>query len=561
MVRMKEVSEFLKDLLLSAALDVARGKGLSLEEMPEVLLERPRHEGQGDWASNIAMLLAKPLKTKPRELAEVIVSKIGSDPHLEKMEVAGPGFINFFVTNLWVRDVLQTAVNEREKFGRSGQGKGRKVQVEFVSANPTGPLHVGHGRGAAVGDMTASLLEYAGWEVEREYYINDAGLQMNLLGQSTQARYFEILGAAEKAPFPENGYKGDYIYDLAKEVIEREGNRFLEMPLDESFPVFQAHAANTILDGIRQDLSLFGVSFDVWFSEKSLYEKGLVESALDFLKQRGHAYEKDGALWFRTTAFGDDKDRVLVRSNGVTTYFASDVAYHKEKFDRGFDLVIDVWGADHHGYVPRMKAAVEALGKDREALQILLIQFVNLLRGGHQVSMSTRSGEFVTLREVLDEVGIDAARFFFAMRRCDSHLDFDLELAKKASTDNPVFYVQYANARIQSIMREAASRNIEIAASSSVDFNLLKEPEEKALAKRIARFPEEVEKAASELAAHRIAFFAYDLASDFHAFYNAHRVLGVEDEVSKARLHLVEAARVALTNALGILRVKAPERM
>ncbi len=558
---MKEVSEFLKDLLLRAAMDVATGKGLSPGEMPEVLLERPRHEGQGDWASNIAMLLAKPLKARPRELAEEIVSKIGKDPHLEKIEVAGPGFINFFVTNLWVRDVLETAVNERENFGRSSQGKGRKVQVEFVSANPTGPLHVGHGRGAAVGDMTASLLEYAGWEVEREYYINDAGLQMNLLGQSTQARYFELLEVAEKAPFPENGYKGDYIYDLAKEIIEIEGNRFVGMPLDESFPVFQAYAANTILGGIRQDLALFGVSFDVWFSEKSLYEKGLVESALDFLKQRGHAYDKDGALWFRTTAFGDDKDRVLVRSNGVTTYFASDVAYHKEKFDRGFDLVIDVWGADHHGYVPRMKAAVEALGKDREALQILLIQFVNLLRGGHQVSMSTRSGEFVTLREVLDEVGIDAARFFFAMRRCDSHLDFDLELAKKASTDNPVFYVQYANARIQSIMREAASRNIEDAASSSVDFSLLREPEEKALAKRIARFPEEVEKAAYELAAHRIAFFAYDLASDFHAFYNAHRVLGVEDEVSKARLYLVEAARVALTNALGILRVKAPERM
>jgi arginyl-tRNA synthetase len=561
MVGMKEVSEFLKDLLLRAAMDVATGKGFSPGEMPEVLLERPRHEGQGDWASNIAMLLAKSLKARPRELAEEIVSKIGNDPHLEKIEVAGPGFINFFVTNLWVHDVLEAAVKERENFGRSSQGKGRKVQVEFVSANPTGPLHVGHGRGAAVGDMTASLLEYAGWEVEREYYINDAGLQMNLLGQSTQARYFEILELAEKAPFPENGYKGDYIYDLAKEIIEKEGNRFVGMPLDESFPVFQAHAANTILEGIRQDLALFGVSFDVWFSEKSLYEKGLVESALDFLKQRGHAYGKDGALWFRTTAFGDDKDRVLVRSNGVTTYFASDVAYHKEKFDRGYDLVIDVWGADHHGYVPRMKAAVEALGKDREALQILLIQFVNLLRGGHQVSMSTRSGEFVTLREVLDEVGIDAARFFFAMRRCDSHLDFDLELAKKASTDNPVFYVQYANARIQSIMREAASRNIEVAASSSVDFSLLKEPEEKALAKRIARFPEEVEKAASELAAHRIAFFAYDLASDFHAFYNAHRVLGVEDEVSKARLYLVEAARVALTNALGILRVKAPERM
>jgi len=558
---MKEVSLLFKDLLTEAVTGFAKERGLLPGDVPEVQLERPRHEGQGDWASNIAMLMAKRLGLRPRDVAAEIVSRIGTDPHLEKIEVAGPGFINFFVTNLWVRDVLEAAVKGRENYGRSEQGKGKKVQVEFVSANPTGPLHVGHGRGAAVGDMTASLLEYAGWQVEREYYINDAGLQMNLLGQSTQARYFEILGCPEKAPFPENGYKGDYIYELAREVLERDGKVYLDVPLEESFPVFQEHAATTILEGIREDLSRFGVHFDVWFSEKSLYEKGLVESALSFLKERGHAYEKDGALWFRTTAFGDDKDRVLVRSNGVTTYFASDVAYHKDKFDRGFDLVIDVWGADHHGYVPRMKAAVEALGKDRDALQILLIQFVNLLRGGQQVSMSTRSGEFVTLKEVLDEVGVDAARFFFAMRRCDSHLDFDLELAKRASTDNPVFYVQYAHARIQSIMREAASRKMEIPDPSSVDVDLLLEPEEKALAKRIARFPEEVEKAASELAAHRIAFYAYDLAADFHAFYNAHRVLGVEEPLSKARLCLVEATRVALTNALAILRVEAPERM
>lgn len=558
---MKEVSLLFKDLLTEAVTGFAKERGLLPGDIPEVQLERPRHEGQGDWASNIAMLMAKRLGLRPRDVAAEIVSRIGTDPHLEKIEVAGPGFINFFVTNLWVRDVLEAAVKSRENYGRSEQGKGKKVQVEFVSANPTGPLHVGHGRGAAVGDMTASLLEYAGWQVEREYYINDAGLQMNLLGQSTQARYFEILGCPEKAPFPENGYKGDYIYELAREVLERDGKVYLDVPLEESFPVFQEHAATTILEGIREDLSRFGVHFDVWFSEKSLYEKGLVESALSFLKERGHAYEKDGALWFRTTAFGDDKDRVLVRSNGVTTYFASDVAYHKDKFDRGFDLVIDVWGADHHGYVPRMKAAVEALGKDRDALQILLIQFVNLLRGGQQVSMSTRSGEFVTLKEVLDEVGVDAARFFFAMRRCDSHLDFDLELAKRASTDNPVFYVQYAHARIQSIMREAASRKMEIPDPSSVDVDLLLEPEEKALAKRIARFPEEVEKAASELAAHRIAFYAYDLAADFHAFYNAHRVLGVDEPLSKARLCLVEATRVALTNALAILRVEAPERM
>ena len=558
---MKDIDEQLKGLFMEAVKAVAAKRGVELPEGFDIFLERPRRPELGDWATTVAMQLAKTFGERPFDLANEIISNLPQNPHVEHIAVAGPGFINISLTREWEASLLREILSSPEEYGRSDLGGGRRVQVEFVSANPTGPLHVGHGRGAAVGDMTASLLEYAGWQVEREYYINDAGLQMNLLGQSTQARYFEILGCPEKAPFPENGYKGDYIYELAREVLERDGKVYLDVPLEESFPVFQEHAATTILEGIREDLSRFGVHFDVWFSEKSLYEKGLVESALSFLKERGHAYEKDGALWFRTTAFGDDKDRVLVRSNGVTTYFASDVAYHKDKFDRGFDLVIDVWGADHHGYVPRMKAAVEALGKDRDALQILLIQFVNLLRGGQQVSMSTRSGEFVTLKEVLDEVGVDAARFFFAMRRCDSHLDFDLELAKRASTDNPVFYVQYAHARIQSIMREAASRKMEIPDPSSVDVDLLLEPEEKALAKRIARFPEEVEKAASELAAHRIAFYAYDLAADFHAFYNAHRVLGVEEPLSKARLCLVEATRVALTNALAILRVEAPERM
>jgi arginyl-tRNA synthetase len=446
-------------------------------------------------------------------------------------------------------------------FGQVDVGRGQMAQVEFVSANPTGPLHVGHGRGAAVGDICARILSFAGWDVEREYYINDAGLQMELLGRSTQARYFEICDLAEKAPLPEDGYKGEYIYDLARDVLSAEGRRFLEVPPEESLPFFSAFAGDFILEGIKKDLSDFGVSFDVWFSERSLYDGIRVPGMLETLKKNGFAFDAEGATWFKATAFSDDKDRVLIRSNGAPTYFASDIAYHKDKYDRGFDMVIDIWGADHHGYIPRMKAAVQALGRQEDDLQILLIQFVNLLRGGQQVSMSTRSGEFVTLREVMDEVGVNATRYFFAMRRSDSHLDFDLDLAKSASTDNPVFYVQYAHARIHSIFREALSRGISVPVSSGVDLSLLRETEEIALIKRLSAFPEEVEKAAVDLAPHRIVYYAYDLAGDFHSFYNAHRVLGVEPGVESARLLLSEAARIVLANALSLLGISAPEQM
>jgi len=555
-------SDILRELIRDAVLELADERGVKIEESVEVEVERPKREEHGDWATNIALQYSKMFGEKPRDLAMGIVNKLGSNPYIEKAEVAGPGFINFTLSKKWISELLINVIKEGSDFGRVNVGKGRKVQVEFVSANPTGPLHVGHGRGAAVGDVCANILAFAGWDVQREYYINDAGLQIDLLGKSTQARYFEICGEPGKAPFPEDGYKGAYIYELAQQILDKEGKRFLEIPPEESLPYFKDYACKVILEGIKKDLADFGVNFDVWFSEKSLYEGDLLQRTLETLKDNGYAYEADGATWFKATAFSDDKDRVLIRSNGAPTYFMSDIMYHKNKFDRGFDMVIDVWGADHHGYIPRMKAAVQALGRLPEDLQVLLIQFVNLLRGGKQVSMSTRSGEFVTLREVMEEVGVDAARYFFVMRRSDSHLDFDLDLAKSSTNENPVFYVQYAHARIHSIFREAKSRGVSIPENlESVDFSLLSSQEEVSLIRKIGSFPEEMAKAAEELAPHRVTFYLYDISSAFHSFYNAHRVLGVEPELEKARLCLVEACRVVIANSLKLLGVSAPEKM
>ena len=558
----KDVSEILRDLLTESLLEIAGERGKTLDEELIVEIERPRREDHGDWATNVALQWAKFLGEKPRILAEDIVRRLEHSEYLKEVKVAGPGFINFVLSDKWISDLLSNVIEKQEDFGRVDVGKGRKVQVEFVSANPTGPLHVGHGRGAAVGDICANILSYAGWEVEREYYINDAGLQMELLGKSVQARYFEICRKPELVTFPEDGYKGVYIYEIADKIREAEGERFLDVDPEKSLVFFKNYAMSDILEGIKEDLSRFGVVFDVWFSEKSLYEGDAVERTIATLKENGYAYDADGAIWFRSTAFSDDKDRVLVRSNGVPTYFMSDVVYHKNKYDRGFDLVIDVWGADHHGYIPRMKAAVQALGRKPEDLEVLLIQFVNLLRGGEQVAMSTRSGEFVTLREVIEEVGVDATRYFFAMRRSDSHLDFDLDLAKSTSTENPVYYVQYAHARINSIFREAESRGAPLSRDpSEVDVTLLKEPEETALIRQIASFPDEVKKAAEEFAPHRITFFAYELAGAFHSFYNAHRVLGVNEDLEAARLCLTKATKVVLAKALDLLGITAPERM
>ncbi len=527
---------------------------------PEFTIEVPAHAEHGDFATNIAMMLARPEKKAPRQIAEILIAALGEGSGLwRQVEVAGPGFINFFLTNRCWYGVLDDIVRSGARYGESRVGAGKKIQVEFVSANPTGPLHIGHGRGAATGDAVASLLKAAGYDVQREYYINDAGNQMNTLGKSLYLRYLELLG--KTIDFPQDCYQGDYIREMAAEVIEAQGDSYSKVPEDEGIRYFADYGGKKILAGIDEDLQAFGVHFDNWYSEQGLYDRGQVDQGVALLKEKGYAFEKEGAIWFRTTDFGDDKDRVMVRSNGATTYFASDVAYHKEKFERGFDQVIDVWGADHHGYIPRMKAIVQALGRNPEDLQVLLVQLVNLLRGGQQVAMSTRSGEFVTLREVVDEVGRDACRYFFLMRRSDSQLDFDLELAKQQSTENPVYYVQYAHARVCSINRNAETQGIKVPALGEVDFDRLTLDEELALAKLLARYPEVVEGAARHFEPHRITFFLQDLASQFHSYYNRQRILSEDVETSRARLYLVNSVRVVFANALNLLGVSAPEQM
>ncbi|MDD2206175.1 MAG: arginine--tRNA ligase [Aminobacterium sp.] len=558
---MADVLVTLRQLLNDSIRSMAEEQNIQLENLPDFVIEKPKNEDHGDWATNAAMQLARIFHNSPRKLAEQIVDRLADCDYFTSVEIAGPGFINFRLSQKWMGEVLEEILTLKDQYGRQNVGQGEKVQVEFVSANPTGPLHVGHGRGAAVGDIIAKIMDFAGWNVQKEYYINDAGLQMKILGTSTQSRYFELLGHKDRAPFPEDAYKGEYIYDLAQEIIDKEGDRFLSLPLEESMEFFQTYAAGHILEGIKKDLADFGVHFDVWFSEKSLYERNLVPEAMDTLRKHGYAYEQDGALWFKATAFGDEKDRVLIRNNGVPTYFASDITYHMEKFGRGFERVIDIWGADHHGYVPRMKAGVEALGKDRESLEVVLIQFVNLLRGGEQVAMSTRSGQFVTLRDVINEVGVDATRYFFVMRRSDSHLDFDLELAKQSSNENPVYYVQYAHARICSVLKEAENRQIKLYGLEALNTELLTSDEEKKLVNRLSLFPQEVRRAAIDRAPHVIVNYAYDLASDFHSFYNANRILGERPDVMNVRLLLVLASKYVLSRSLSLLGLNAPERM
>lgn len=529
-------------------------------EIPEIVLEVPAHADHGDFATNLAMLLARAEKKAPRKIAEELLLALGAGDGLwRQVEIAGPGFINFFLANRCWYGVLDDITRAGADFGRSQCGAGKKVQVEFVSANPTGPLHIGHGRGAATGDAVAALLAHTGYHVEREYYINDAGNQMQTLGLSLYLRYRELLG--EAVEFPATCYQGDYIRELARIVVNQEGRRLLDLGEDDALRYFARFGGDRILAGIDEDLQAFGVRFDRWYSEQSLYDRGEVARGIELVRERQLAYEQEGALWFRTTAYGDDKDRVLVRSNGATTYFASDVAYHKEKFDRGYDMVIDVWGADHHGYVPRMKAALTGLGRSPEDLQVILVQLVNLLRGGRPVAMSTRSGEFVTLREVIDEVGRDACRFFFLMRRSDSQLDFDLELAKQQSNDNPVYYVQYAHARVCSINRAAVEQGLRVPELGEVDFDRLLLADELALAKYLAQFPETLVAAAQSFAPHRVVFYLQELAAQFHSYYNRNRVISEDLETTRARLYLVNCVRIVLHNALRLLGVSAPEKM
>ena len=547
--------------LIRKAANQAFDKGdLNSPDFPPIEIEEPRAEAHGDFSSNVALVMASVQKMAPRKIAEVLTENIkDSEGILLKTDIAGPGFINFFIQPTAWLPVVETIHQRNEAFGQSNIGNNERVQVEFVSANPTGPLHVGHGRGAAVGDTVGNILSACGYDVQKEYYINDSGRQIRTLGLSVYLRLRAISGDA--VDFPEDCYQGEYIRDLAEDIRRKTDLDLMQMPEEEAIFVCARFAAETILEGIRSDLDAFGVHFDRWYSEQSLFDEGLVESAISEFKTRDLVYEKDGALWFRTSEFGDEKDRVVVRSNGQTTYFASDIAYHKDKFDRGFDRVIDVWGADHHGYIPRMTAAVEASGTDRKNFNVILVQLVNLLRGGEPVAMSTRAGEFVTLRDVVDEVGRDAARFIFLTRHYESPLDFDLDLAKQRTNENPVYYVQYVHARISSIMRKATERGISRPEGSQAQLDLLTTPEDIQLIKTLARVPETLQAAARMMEPHRVAYYLMDLASGFHAYYNKHRVLTEAPDLTQARLTLVLAVQKVIRNGLRLMGVSAPDRM
>jgi arginyl-tRNA synthetase len=547
--------------LLENSIKACSGKGIFEEvNLPYVEVEMTRDISHGDYASNVAMVLASSVKRNPRKVAEAIVENIADTENiLDKTEIAGPGFINFFIRDKVWASLLEEIDLLKEHYGESDSGGDKKVLVEFVSANPTGPLHIGHARGAAVGDVIANILEATGFSVFREYYINDAGSQMNILGKSVFYRCLKLAG--KEIDFPEECYQGEYIKRLAEEMLEKYGDEYLEKDAEEVVGIFTGYASISILNGIKKDLNAFGVVFDNYFSERDLYKDDGVARLLSGLQRDGFIYEDGTTLWFRTTDYGDEKDRVVVRENGEPTYFAADIAYHKNKYSRGFDTLVDVWGADHHGYIPRMYAGINALKIEKETLKIVLVQLVNLLRGGKPVAMSTRAGEFVTLREVVDEVGRDAARYNFLMRRSDSHLDFDLELAKRQSNENPVYYVQYAHARISSIMRLALERGYEIPAFGDVDLNLLTLPEEIALIKKITVFPEIVEGSARTLEPHRLTFYLNDLASVFHSYYNKSRVITDDRALTGARLFLIKSVHIVAGNALRLLGVSAPEKM
>jgi arginyl-tRNA synthetase len=540
------------------ALKQAKVKGqLEFKELPDFTLEIPREKAHGDFATNVAMLLSKENRMAPRQIAQIILNNFANiQQYVEKIEIAGPGFINFYLGTDWLYEVLPLVIKEDKRYGCSDLGQGKRIQVEFVSANPTGLLHMGNARGAALGDSLCNVLTAAGYEVTREFYINDAGNQIENFGKSLEARYLQLLG--QEADFPEEGYHGEDIIETVKNIIAEEGDKYLQVETELRREFLIQKALEEKINNIKRDLARFGVEYDVWFSEQSLHDSGAITQTIQELQHKGLVYEKEGALWFRTTELGEEKDEVIVRSNGLATYFAADIAYHKNKFERGFEKVINIWGADHHGHVARMKGAMEALGYDPDNLQVILMQLVRLFRGGEIVRMSKRSGQYITLSELIDEVGRDAARFFFVMRSPDSHLEFDLDLAKKESADNPVYYVQYAHARINSILLASPEK---LAQPEDVDFTLLKEEAELALIRKIAEFPDEIEGVALSYEPHHLTRYAHELASLFHSFYNSCRVLTDEQDLRRARLYLVNAARITLRNVLLLLGVSAPEKM
>ncbi len=548
-------------IIIHDALENARQAGeLELSPFPEIVVEKPKDEKMGDFSTNVAMTLARSERKNPKVIAESVARylKNGSND-LSQVEIAGPGFINLKMSNEFFLQRLRSAVKQGDDFGQTDVGQGTKVMIEFVSANPTGPLHVGHGRGAAVGDALGRILKKAGYDLSTEYYINDVGNQMNFLGRSTWLRYRELLG--EVIEFPADHYRGEYIKDIANEIIEQKRDEFLNLPEEECIPFFRKYATDNILQGIQKDLAEFRVTFDNWFSEQSLYDDNSVEKAIEWLKGKGHIYEKDGAVWLKSSAFNDDKDRVLVKKTGEKTYFCSDIAYHQNKINRGFKKIINLMGADHHGYVPRMEAVLEAMGYDKKIFKILLIQFVSLLRAGEKISMSTRAGEFETLRDVVSEVGVDVARYYFLMRSSDTHLEFDLELAKKENSENPVFYIQYAHARICSIFRTAEEKGVVWDRSNEVDLSLLVEEEEFGIIRAVLAFPEIVEKSARALEVHRISHYLLDMVSRFHGYYSRHRVISDDKALTLARLFLLDAIRITIRNGFDLMGISAPEKM
>ena len=549
----------IKDTLteaIEAAAKSAIADGVFPEgELPKVILEVPPQKEFGDFATNFAMQSARVFHKAPRQIAEELVKRIEGD-WLDHAQIAGPGFLNFYLKGNVLYDSFQKILEAGESYGQLPKKDAPKIQVEYVSANPTGLLHVGHGRGAAAGSALVNLLRAAGFPVESEYYINDAGNQMNNLARSVNARYLELLG--QEVEFPEDGYHGQDIIDTAQRIIDKEGDKYLSMSDEERLEIFKDLAYVEKLATLKEDLASFNVTFDNWFSERTLHPEA-VKAAVKILQDNGNIYEKDGALWLKSTAYGDDKDRVVIRDNGVPTYLAADIAYHHNKYERGFDRLINIWGADHHGYVCRVKAAMDALGHDSNKLTVLLLQMVALYRGGELVKMSKRTGQSVTLNELMEEVGTDAARYFFLMRSLDSQLDFDLDLAKKKSNDNPVYYIQYAHARICSIFRQCKETGLSL--SDKPELSLLTDESELDLIKKIEEYPEEIERAARDYAPQRIARYSYDLASAFHSFYNKCRIVGVEPKLAEARLALVTVTAHVIRHSLGILGVSAPEQM
>jgi arginyl-tRNA synthetase len=545
--------------LLKEALNKAIGSGrLTVDKLPPVIIERPRDKAHGDWASNIAMILAKQAGMAPRDVAKTLLEELDSPEYLAETTIAGPGFINFRLSHVWLQQSLAEIGRLGDGYGRARSPSGARVQIEFVSANPVGPMHVGHGRWAAVGDSLARLLEAVGDQVAREFYVNDWGNQMRMFGASVAARYREILG--RPAELPEDGYQGRYIVDIAQEIINVDGDRYLELDADGQAAIFTERAYVQVLEHIKETLESMDVVFDVWFSERSLHESGRLTQTLALLEEKGLTYRSEGALWFRTTDLGDDKDRVLIRENGDPTYFAADIAYHNDKFSRGFTGLIDIWGADHHGYVKRMKAAAAGLGFESDRLEIIIGQLVNLFSGGRPIRMSKRTGEMVTLEELLAEVGKDAARYFFLMRSTDTSLDFDIELAKSHTAENPVYYVQYAHARICSVLRLAAESGMR-PAGESADLSLLTEPAETALLRELADAPSVIMRAAAARAPYRLTKYLETVAAAFHQFYHQCRIVSDDKDLSLARLALVDGTRQVLKNVLGLIGVSAPEKM